>query len=141
MKNNPACFSRQKTSMRKTTTQRNLMLALWALVFIVILSPTLRAQAPEPAPIPSPSQPPPASPNAPSSAPAPNSTASASPSAHMMRAWRQMNYTCDNNARVVVNLHGADARVIFQGHTYNMKQVDQEKDKPTSPNASTNTSV
>jgi membrane-bound inhibitor of C-type lysozyme len=43
----------------------------------------------------------------------------------MMRTWRGLTYTCDGDAKVVVNLHANLARVVFKGHTYNMKQVDE----------------
>ena len=43
----------------------------------------------------------------------------------MMRTWRRLTYTCDGDAKVVVNLHAKLARVVFKGHTYNMKQVDE----------------
>jgi membrane-bound inhibitor of C-type lysozyme len=43
----------------------------------------------------------------------------------MMRTWRRLTYTCDGDAKVVVNLHAQQARVIFKGHTYNMKQLDE----------------
>jgi membrane-bound inhibitor of C-type lysozyme len=43
----------------------------------------------------------------------------------MMRTWRRLTYTCDGDAKVVVNLHAKMARVFFKGHTYNMKQVDE----------------
>ena len=96
-------------------------------IFFLLLSPALRAQAPspQPAPIPSPSQPPPGSPNAPTPAPTPNPTAGTSPSSHMMRTWRQLSYSCDDNLKVIVNLHATNARVVFKGRTYNMKQVDE----------------
>ena len=99
-----------------------------ALPCLLIASP-LRAQqpAPDPSPIPSPSQPAPA-PNAPTAPVPPASPAGgASPSAHMMRTWRRLTYTCDGNARVVVNIHAKEARVVFKGHTYNMKQLDESE--------------
>jgi membrane-bound inhibitor of C-type lysozyme len=43
----------------------------------------------------------------------------------MMRTWRRLTYTCDGGAKVVVNLHAKQARVIFKGRTYNLKQVDE----------------
>ena len=43
----------------------------------------------------------------------------------MMRTWRRLTYTCDGDAKVVVNLHAKLARVVFKGHTYNMKQLDE----------------
>jgi membrane-bound inhibitor of C-type lysozyme len=93
---------------------------------ILLLSPALQAQQPDPSPIPAPSQPPPASPNAPASPATPTTpTAGASPSAHMMRTWRRLTYACDGGATVVVNVHAKQARVTFKGHTYNMKQVDE----------------
>jgi membrane-bound inhibitor of C-type lysozyme len=100
--------------------------AFTILASILLLSPLLLAQQPDPSPIPAPAQPPPASPNAPA-APVTQATpsAGASPSAHMMRTWRRLNYSCDGGAKVVVNLHAKEARVTFKGHTYNMKQVDE----------------
>lgn len=101
---------------------------LAASMVIFFFSSTVSPQAPSPgpAPIPNPSQPPPAAPNAPPPAVAPNPapTSGASPSAHMMRTWRQLTYSCDAGAKVVVNLHASAARVVFKGRTYNMKQVD-----------------
>lgn len=41
-----------------------------------------------------------------------------------MRTWRKLTYTCDGDKKVVVNLHAKQARVLFNGHTYNMKQTD-----------------
>jgi membrane-bound inhibitor of C-type lysozyme len=94
-------------------------------VIILFLSPALRAQQPAPSPIPPPSQPSPPSPNAPT-APLPSiPPAGASPSSHLMRTWRRLTYTCDGDAKVVVNLHAKLARVVFKGHTYNMRQVDE----------------
>jgi membrane-bound inhibitor of C-type lysozyme len=43
----------------------------------------------------------------------------------MMRTWRRLTYTCDRDAKVVVNLHAKQARVVFKGHTYNLQQVDE----------------
>jgi membrane-bound inhibitor of C-type lysozyme len=43
----------------------------------------------------------------------------------MMRTWRRLTYTCDGDAKVVVNLHAKQARVIFKSRTYNMKQLDE----------------
>jgi membrane-bound inhibitor of C-type lysozyme len=42
----------------------------------------------------------------------------------MMRTWRRLTYTCDGDAKVVVNLHAKQARVVFKGHTYNLQQAD-----------------
>ena len=98
-----------------------------ALASILLISPALAQQpAPDPSPIPPPSQPAPASPNAPTAplSPAAPSTG-ASPSSHMMRTWRRLTYSCNGGAKVIVNLHGTSAHVVFQGHTYNMKQVDE----------------
>ncbi len=101
-------------------------LACGALVAVLLISPSLRAQQPDPNPIPPPSQPAPETPNAPT-APVPVAApaAGASPSSHMMRTWRRLTYTCDGDVKVVVNLHAKMARVIFKGHAYNMKQVDE----------------
>jgi membrane-bound inhibitor of C-type lysozyme len=98
-------------------------LARSILASILLLSPALQAQQPDPSPIPAPSQPPPASPNAPAAPATPS--LGASPSAHMMRTWRRLNYACDGGAKVVVNLHAKEARVTFKAHTYNMKQADE----------------
>lgn len=101
-------------------------LACSILASILLLSPVIQAQQPDPSPIPAPSQPPPASPNAPAppaTSPAPAS--GASPSAHMMRTWRRLNYACDGGPKVVVNVHAKQARLTFKGRTYNMKQVDE----------------
>jgi membrane-bound inhibitor of C-type lysozyme len=95
---------------------------------ILLIAPSLRAQqpSPDPGPIPPPSQPAPNSPSAPSAPVAPaNSGVGASPSAHMMRTWRRLTYTCDGDAKVVVNLHAKQARVVFKGHTYNLQQADE----------------
>lgn len=43
----------------------------------------------------------------------------------MMRTWRRLTYTCDGDAKVVVNLHAKQARVVFKGHTYNLLQADE----------------
>ena len=45
----------------------------------------------------------------------------------MMRTWRRLTYTCDADAKVVVNLHAKQARVVFKGHTYNLQQVDESE--------------
>jgi membrane-bound inhibitor of C-type lysozyme len=42
-----------------------------------------------------------------------------------MRTWRRLTYTCDGDAKVVVNLHAKEARVVFKGRAYNMKQVEE----------------
>src|SRR6202030_2554264 len=94
---------------------------------IVLSAPPLRAQQPprDPGPIPPPSHPAPNPPSAPTAPVAPaNPAAGASPSAHMMRTWRRLTYTCDGDAKVVVNLHAKQARVVFKGHTYNLQQAD-----------------
>ena len=97
-----------------------------AFVLILLIAPPLRAQQPDPSPIPPPSQPAPNSPSAPTVPVAPaNPGAGASPSAHMMRTWRRLTYTCDGDAKVVVNLHAKQARVVFKGHTYNLQQTDE----------------
>ncbi len=36
-----------------------------------------------------------------------------------------MTYTCEGDAKVVVNVHAKEARIAFKGHTYNMKQIDE----------------
>jgi membrane-bound inhibitor of C-type lysozyme len=99
-----------------------------AFALILFIAPPLRAQQPDPSPIPPPSQPAPNSPSAPTAPVAPaNPPAGASPSAHMMRTWRRLTYTCDADAKVVVNLHAKQARVVFKGHTYNLQQVDESE--------------
>jgi len=103
-------------------------IAYFAFALILLIAPPVRAQqpAPNPSPIPPPSQPTPNSPSAPT-APVTraNPSAGASPSAHMMRTWRRLTYTCDGDAKVVVNLHAKQARVVFEGHTYNLQQTDE----------------
>jgi membrane-bound inhibitor of C-type lysozyme len=99
-----------------------------AFALILLITPPLRAQqpAPNPGPIPPPSQPAPNSPSAPTVPVAPaNPGAGASASAHMMRTWRRLTYTCDGDAKVVVNLHAKQARVVFKRHTYNLQQTDE----------------
>jgi membrane-bound inhibitor of C-type lysozyme len=54
-----------------------------------------------------------------------NPGASASPSAHMMRTWRRLTYTCDGDVKVVVNVHAKQARLVYKGHTYNLQQADE----------------
>ena len=98
------------------------------LALILLIAPSLRAQQPPPGPgpIPPPSQPAPNSPSAPTAPVTPaNPPAGASPSAHMMRTWRRLTYTCNADAKVVVNLHAKQARVVFKGHTYNLQQADE----------------
>jgi membrane-bound inhibitor of C-type lysozyme len=98
------------------------------LALILLIAPSLRAQqpSPDPGPIPHPSQPAPNSPSAPTAPVAPaKPAAGASPSAHMMRTWRRLTYTCDGGSKVVVNLHAKQARVVFKGHTYNLQQADE----------------
>jgi membrane-bound inhibitor of C-type lysozyme len=43
----------------------------------------------------------------------------------MMRTWRRLTYTCNGDAKVVVNLHAKQARVVFKAHTYNLQQADE----------------
>jgi membrane-bound inhibitor of C-type lysozyme len=45
----------------------------------------------------------------------------------MMRTWRRLTYTCDGDAKVVVNLHAKQARVVYKGHTYNLQQADESE--------------
>src|SRR4029077_9616914 len=111
---------------RKSITRESI--GYGALGLILLIAPSLRAQqpSPDPGPIPPPSQPAPNSPNAPSTPVAPaNPPAGASPSAHMMRTWRRLAYTCNGDAKVVVNLHAKQARVVFKGRTYNLQQADE----------------
>lgn len=110
---------------RNTFVAKN-VLACATFAAALLISPPLRAQQPDPNPIPPPSQPAPETPNAPSApVPAAAPAAGASPSSHMMRTWRRLTYTCDGDAKVVVNLHAKMARVVFKGRTYNMKQLDE----------------
>jgi len=97
-----------------------------AFALILLITPPLRAQQPDPSPIPPPARPAPNSPSAPTAPVAPaNPPAGASPSAHMMRTWRRLTYTCDGDAKVVVNVHAKQARVVFKGHTYDLQQTDE----------------
>jgi len=100
--------------------------AFAAMGLSLTFSSIIRAQQPDPTPIPPPSQPAPASPNAPTE-PVPSTAqpSGASPSSHLMRTWRRLAYTCEGDAKVVVNLHAKEARVVYKNHTYNMKQVDE----------------
>jgi membrane-bound inhibitor of C-type lysozyme len=96
------------------------------LASVALIMPA-RAQQPDPNPIPPPAQPP-ASPAAPTTPVQPSTPASGdSPSSHMMRTWRRLNYSCDGGEKVVVNLHAKEARVTFKGKTYNMKLVDDSE--------------
>jgi membrane-bound inhibitor of C-type lysozyme len=111
---------------RTSVTRTSIVYGAFAL-FMLIAQP-LRAQqpSPNPSPIPPPSQPAPNSPSAPTAPVAPaNPPAGASPSAHMMRTWRRLTYACDGDAKVVVNLHAKQARVVYKGHTYNLQQADE----------------
>jgi membrane-bound inhibitor of C-type lysozyme len=111
-----------KTTARLRATLGYAGLALFAMRFL--LSPAF-GQQPSPSPIPPPAQPAPESPNAPT-APVPSTAepARSSPSSHMMRTWRRLTYACDGDTKVVVNLHGTMAKVVFKGHTYNLKQAE-----------------
>ncbi len=42
-----------------------------------------------------------------------------------MRTWRRLTYTCDGDAKVVVNVHAKQARLVFKGKTYNLQQVEE----------------
>src|ERR1700676_1483423 len=98
------------------------------LALILLIAPPMRAQqpSPDPGPIPPPSQPAPNSPSAPTAPVTPaNPPAGASPSAHMMRTWRRLTYTCNGNAKVVVNVHAKQVRMDFKGHTYSLQQADE----------------
>jgi membrane-bound inhibitor of C-type lysozyme len=104
------------------------VMSYFALALILLIAPPLRAQQPQrdPGPIPPPSQPAPNSPAAPTAPVAPaNPGAGASPSAHMMRTWRRLTYTCDGDVKVVVNVHAKQARLVYKGHTYNLQQADE----------------
>jgi membrane-bound inhibitor of C-type lysozyme len=110
------------------TSETRTAIVYSAFVLILLIAPPLRAQqpSPDPGPIPSPSQPAPNSPSAPTAPVAPaNPPAGASPSAHMMRTWRRLTYTCNGDAKVVVNLHAKQAHVVYKGHTYNLQQADE----------------
>ena len=98
---------------------------LIALVTLLV-SPVLRAQQPDPNPIPPPAQPAPTSPAAPTGhVPSSGSLAGASPSSHLMRTWRRLTYICDRDAKVVVDVHAKQARLVFKGKTYNLQQEDE----------------
>jgi membrane-bound inhibitor of C-type lysozyme len=99
-----------------------------ALALVLLIAPPLPAQQPkpDPGPIPPPSQPAPNSPSAPTAPMAPaNPGAGASASAHMMRTWRRLAYTCDGDVQVVVNVHAKQARLVYKAHTYNLQQTDE----------------
>jgi membrane-bound inhibitor of C-type lysozyme len=99
---------------------------LSAFAAALLISPVLRAQQPDPNPIPPPAQPAPTSPAAPSApVPASGAPAESSPSSHLMRTWRRLTYTCDADAKVVVNVHAKEARLVFKGKIYNLQQVDE----------------
>jgi membrane-bound inhibitor of C-type lysozyme len=92
----------------------------------LLVSPARGAQQPDPNPIPPPAQPAPTSPAAPTApVPSSGSPAGASPSSHLMRTWRRLTYSCDADAKVVVNVHAKQARLVFKGKTYNLQQVDE----------------
>jgi membrane-bound inhibitor of C-type lysozyme len=97
--------------------------AIVAMAVTLLVCSSLRAQQPDPNPIPTPSQPAPTSPSAPS-APVPSSGSSAA-SSHLMRTWRRLTYACDTDAKVVVNVHAKQARLVFKGKTYNLQQMDE----------------
>jgi membrane-bound inhibitor of C-type lysozyme len=102
----------------------------FAFAVILLIAPPLRAQQPkpDPGPIPPPSQPAPNSPSAPTAPVAPaNPGPGASPSAHMMRTWRRLTYSCDGDMKVVVNVHAKQARLVYKGHTYNLQQADESE--------------
>jgi membrane-bound inhibitor of C-type lysozyme len=104
----------------------NKSFALSVFAATLLVSTVLRAQQPDPNPIPPPAQPAPESPNAPTAPVAPSgSHAGSSPSSHLMRTWRRLTYTCDADAKVVVNVHAKEARLVFEGKTYNLQQVDE----------------
>ena len=111
-------------------------LVLSAFATALLVSPVLHAQQPDPNPIPPPSQPTPTSPNAPT-APVQKSSspADASPSSHLMRTWRRLTYTCEGDAKVVVNVHAKQARLVFKGKTYNLQQEEETDGQKYSGNA------
>ena len=97
-----------------------------AMAVTLFFVPALRAQQPDPSPIPPSAQPAPQSPNAPSAPVSPAaSPPSSSPSSHLMRTWRRLTYTCDADAKVVVNVHAKQARLVFKGKTYNMQRMEE----------------
>jgi membrane-bound inhibitor of C-type lysozyme len=111
---------------RTSVTRTSIVCGGFAL--ILLIAQPLRAQqpSPDPGPIPPPSQPAPKSPSAPTAPVAPaNPPAGASPSAHMMRTWRRLTYTCNGDAKVIVNLHAKQAHVVYKAHTYNLQQADE----------------
>lgn len=52
-----------------------------------------------------------------------------------MRTWRRLTYTCDGDAKVVVNVHAKQARLVFKGKTYNLQQVDESEGQKYSGNS------
>jgi membrane-bound inhibitor of C-type lysozyme len=54
-----------------------------------------------------------------------------------MRTWRRLTYTCDADAKVVVNVHAKEARLVFKGKTYNLRQVDETDGQKYSGNSLT----
>ena len=113
---------------RASVTRMSIVYGAFALILLIALPLRAQQPSPDPGPIPPPSQPAPNSPSAPTAPVAPaNPPAGASPSAHMMRTWRRLTYTCNGDAKVVVNLHAKQARVVYKGHTYNLQQADESE--------------
>ena len=56
-------------------------------------------------------------------APATVPSTSSVPQSHMIRELQRLNYVCEDDNKVIVRLRGSNARVIFNNHIYNMKQV------------------
>lgn len=113
---------------RASVTRMSIVYGAFALILLIAQSVRAQQPSPDPGPIPPPSQPAPNSPSAPTAPVAPaNPPAGASPSAHMMRTWRRLTYTCNGDAKVVVNLHAKQARVVYKGHTYNLQQADESE--------------
>src|SRR6202795_3959831 len=111
---------------RASVSRTSIVYGAFALILLIALPLRAQQPSPDPGPIPPPSQPAPNSPSAPTAPVAPaNPPAGASPSAHMMRTWRRLTYTCNGDAKVVVNLHAKQARVVYKGHTYNLQQADE----------------
>jgi membrane-bound inhibitor of C-type lysozyme len=97
-----------------------------AMAITLFFAPAVLAQQPDPNPIPPPAQPAPTSPAAPTApVPSAGSPAGSSPSSHLMRTWRRLTYTCDADAKVVVNVHAKQVRLVFKGKTYNLQQVEE----------------
>jgi len=78
----------------------------------------LRAQQP----VDTPQSPAPATPASPVPATVPST--SSVPRSHMIRSLQRLNYVCEDDNKMIVRLRGSNARVIFNNHIYNMKQIE-----------------